>query len=62
MRRSFWQKIEEAKTDGITKEQFEKIEDLESAIAYHQNKIEDYEKEIKNIKKKAKLKLERIGL
>lgn len=61
MRRSFWQKLEEAKRDGITQEEFEKIEELESAIAYHENKIEEYEKEIKYIKNEAKLKLEVIG-
>lgn len=49
MRTSFWQKIEEAKKKGITAEQFEKIENLEAAIAYHQNMIDEYEKEIKHI-------------
>jgi len=49
MRVSYWQKLEEAKKKGLTSEQFEKIEALESAIAHHQNTIEEYEKEIKAI-------------
>jgi flagellar biosynthesis chaperone FliJ len=47
MRVSYWQKLEEAKKKGLTSEQFEKIEALESAIAHHQNMIDEYEKEIK---------------
>jgi hypothetical protein len=50
MRVSYWQKLEEAKKKGLTSEQFEKIETLESAIAHHQNMIDEYEKEIKVIK------------
>ena len=50
MRVSYWQKLEEAKKKGLTSEQFEKIEALESAIAHHQNMIDEYEKEIKAIK------------
>jgi flagellar biosynthesis chaperone FliJ len=50
MRVSYWQKLEEAKKKGLTSEQFEKIEALESAIAHHQNIIDEYEKEIKAIK------------
>lgn len=46
---TFWKKIEEAKRKGITAEQFEEIENLEAAIAYHQSKIEEYEKEVKRI-------------
>jgi hypothetical protein len=62
MGRSFWQKVEEAKMKGITAEQFEKVENLESAIAYHQDKIDEYEKEIKNIENATNSKLERIGV
>lgn len=49
MRISYWEKLEEAKKKGLTSEQFEKIEALESAIAHHQNMIEEYEDEIKTI-------------
>lgn len=49
MRISYWQKLGEAKKKGLTREQFEKIEDLEAAIAHHQNMIDEYEKEIKEI-------------
>jgi hypothetical protein len=49
MRISYWQKLGEAKKKGLTTEQFEKIEDLEAAIAHHQNMIDEYEKEIKAI-------------
>ena len=62
MRGSFWQKIEQAKTKGITTDQFEKIENLECTISYHQNKIDEYEKEIKDIERMAKAKLEYIGV
>ncbi len=48
MRISDWQKLGEAKKKGLTTEQFEKIEDLEAAIAHHQNMIDEYEKEINN--------------
>lgn len=57
MRRSFWQKLEEAKAKGMTAEEIEKLESLESAIAYHQNKVDEYEKEIKSIEKIAKERL-----
>ena len=50
MRRSFWQKVEDAKKDGITARKFERIENLKESIAYHQNKIEEYKEEIKQIK------------
>jgi hypothetical protein len=50
MRVSYWQKLGEAKKKGLTSEQFEKIEALESAIAHHHNMIDGYEKEIKAIK------------
>jgi len=49
MRVSYWQKLEEAKKKGLTSEQFEKIEALEAAIAHHQNMIDEYEKEIKEM-------------
>jgi flagellar biosynthesis chaperone FliJ len=49
MRVSYWQKLEEAKKKGLTREQIEEIEALEAAIAQHQNIIEEYEKEIKAI-------------
>jgi hypothetical protein len=62
MRRSFWQKIEEAKMKGITAEEYEMIETLEAAIAFHENEIDKYEKEIKRIKNAAKSKQERIGV
>ena len=60
MRIPFWQKIEEAKKKGLTTEHFDQIENLECAIAYHENMIEEYKEEIKQIEKKAKSKLERI--
>jgi hypothetical protein len=56
MRVTFWQKIEEAKAKGLTMEQFEQIERLEEAIAYHENKIEEYEHEIKRIEEGANSK------
>lgn len=49
----FWQKIELAKKQGLTADQFERIETLESTIAYHQNEIEKYEEEIESITKEA---------
>jgi flagellar biosynthesis chaperone FliJ len=55
MRVSYWQKLEEAKKKGLTSKQFEKIEALESAIAHHQNMIDEYEKEIKEIKREVNL-------
>jgi flagellar biosynthesis chaperone FliJ len=62
MRKTFWQNIEEARRKGITSEEFEKIESLESAIAYHQNEIEKHEKEIKHIERTANSRLERTGV
>lgn len=59
MRLSYWQKLEEAKKKGLTSEQLEKIEALEAAIAHHQNRIDEYEKEIKAIK--AGVNLQKIG-
>ncbi len=59
---AFWQKIKEAKTKGITTEEFESIENLEAAIAHHQNKVDEYEEEIKKIEKMAELRLEHIGM
>lgn len=50
MRQSFWEKVEEAKTKGLSTEQFERIESLESAIVHHQNQIDEYEREIERIK------------
>ncbi len=41
--------IRRGQKKGLTTEQFEKIEDLEAAIAHHQNMIDEYEKEIKAI-------------
>ena len=55
MRVSYWQKLEETKKKGLTSKQFEKIEALEAAIAYHQNMIDEYEKEIKAIEGEVKL-------
>jgi thymidylate kinase len=55
MRVSYWQKLEEAKKKGLTREQFEKIEALEEAIAHHQNMIDGYEKEIKAIEEQVNL-------
>ncbi len=60
MRRSFWQKVEEGKKQGITEDEFERIENFECAIAYHQNKIDEYEREIKRIETMAGSRLERI--
>lgn len=62
MRRTFWQNIEEAKRKGITTEEFEKIESLESAIAYHQNEIDKHKSEIKHIEMTANSRLERTGV
>ena len=47
----FWKKVEQAKKQGLTADQFERIEVLESTIAYHQNEIEKHEKEIESITK-----------
>lgn len=55
MRATYWQKIAEAKEIGVTPEQFERLESLEAAIAYHQNEIDDCEEKIKCIKEEAKL-------
>lgn len=60
MRRTFWQKVEEAKKKGIKTEEFERIENLESAIAYHQNEIDKHEEEIERLENKARSELERI--
>jgi hypothetical protein len=49
----FWEKLEEARRKGISGEEFEKLENLEAAIAYHQNEIEDCEQAIKNIESMA---------
>lgn len=62
MRRSFWEKVEEAKTKGITAEEFERIESLESAIAHYHNQIDECEREIKQIKSKGHAKSKRVGL
>lgn len=60
MRQSFWEKIEEAKTKGISIEQLERIESLEAAIAHHQNQIEEYEREIEQIKGDGRSKSEGV--
>jgi len=44
-------KSEEEKAKGVIAEGIEKLESLVSAIAYHQNKIDEYENEIKSIEK-----------
>jgi flagellar biosynthesis chaperone FliJ len=62
MRVSYWQKLEEAKKKGLTSEQFEKIEALESAIAHHQNMIDEYEKEIKAIEGQVNLQETEEGI
>jgi hypothetical protein len=62
MRKSFWQKVEQAKKQGLTADQFERLETLESAIAYHQNEIEGYEKEIERMQNMAESSLESVGL
>jgi hypothetical protein len=48
--------IRRGQKKGLTREQFEKIEDLEAAIAQHQNMIDEYEKEIKAIEGEVNLK------
>lgn len=60
MRRSFWERVEEAKIKEITAEEFGRIESLEAAIAHHQNQIDEYEREIKQIKSKGHSKPKRI--
>jgi hypothetical protein len=60
MRVSYWQKLEETKKKGLTSEQFEKIEALESAIAHHQNMMDEYEKEIKAIKGEVQKTVENV--
>jgi hypothetical protein len=50
---SFWKKINEAKKNGITGEEFSRIEELEGAIAGMEAKIDECKKEIKLIKKQA---------
>lgn len=62
MRVSYWQELEEAKTKGLTREQFEKIEALESSIVHHQNMIDEYEKEIKAIKEGVNLQKTEEGI
>jgi hypothetical protein len=61
MRKSYWQRLDEAKSKGMTAEDIEQQESLESAIAHHQNKIKEYEKEIKAIEKMAKMRLKNVG-
>jgi hypothetical protein len=51
---SFWKKIEQAKEDGITEEEFSRIEELEGAIVGLEIKIDECKEEIKFIKKQAK--------
>lgn len=58
MRTSYWEKVEAAKAKGLSAEQFERIENLEAAIAYHQNKITEYEIEIKGLEEEGKLRVE----
>lgn len=60
MRRSFWEKVEEAKTKGITTEEFEKIENLESAIAHYAKMIDEHKKEIECIENMASCRLEKF--
>jgi flagellar biosynthesis chaperone FliJ len=49
MRKTYWQKIADAKAKGISTEQFERIENLESAIAHYEEEIKKCEAEIKSI-------------
>lgn len=56
---SYWKKIEAAKAKGLSAEEFESIEGLEAAITYHQNKIDEYEREIKSIEDKGKSRKDR---
>lgn len=56
----FWEKLEEARRKGINGEEFERLENLEAAIAFHQNKLEEYEQEIKDIKSMAMARLEQF--
>lgn len=58
----FWNKVEQAKRQGLTADQFEKIEAIESAIAYHENEIQNYEEEIERIKNTAESSLENVWL
>ena len=60
MRRSFWEKVEEAKTEGITTEEFERIENLESAIAHYEDMIDEHKKQIECIKNMANCRLEKF--
>lgn len=60
----FWKKINEAKENGITNDEFERIEELECGIAEIEQKIEEckqkkkeWENEVKLITKKAKKRL-----
>jgi len=62
MRVSYWEKLEEVKKKELTSEQFEKIEALESAIAHHQNMIDECEKEIKAIKGEVNLQKTKEGI
>ena len=56
MRRTYWQKITDAKAKGISVEQFEKIENLEAAIVHYEEEIKECEAEIKRIEEEASLR------
>jgi hypothetical protein len=58
---SYLRRLHEAMSKGMTDEDIEQQESLECAIAYHQNKIEEYEEEIKTIEKMAKARLKNAG-
>ena len=49
----FWKKLDEARRNGITGEEFSRIEELEGAIAGLEIKLDECKKEIKLIKKQA---------
>ena len=53
----FWKKLDKAKRNGITEEEFSRIEELEGGIASLETKIDECKKEIKLIKKQASKRL-----
>ena len=57
----FWKKINEARKNGITGEEFSRIEELEGAIACMEANIGEYKKEIKLIKKQASKRISDAG-
>jgi hypothetical protein len=60
MRRTYWQKIVDAKAKGISAEQFERIENLESAISHYEEEIKECKTEIKSIEEASLRQMSKI--